>query len=85
MSIGVEAMRSGAFDCLEKPIYDASLVNAIARAADLAIGAPSTRRDSPANPYPHEREIFVLITSGPAEQTGGRGVTERTINADCAT
>ena len=87
MSIGVEAMRSGAFDCLEKPLDDAALLNAIARASDLSRNrrAEHARRLELKKRHqtltPREREVFVLITSGLLNKQVGAelGATERTI------
>jgi len=87
MSIGVQAMREGAIDCLEKPIDDATLLNAIRRGHDLArIGrAEHIRRialgELERTLTPREHEVFALITSGLLNKQVGAelGPTEQTI------
>ena len=46
ISIGVQAMRDGAIDCLEKPIDDQTLLKAIGRGADLAQKARGMRAET---------------------------------------
>jgi FixJ family two-component response regulator len=87
MSIGVRAMREGAIDCLEKPIDDATLLNAMRRGTDLArIGrAEHMRRVELAELErtltPREHEVFALITNGLLNKQVGAelGPTEQTI------
>jgi len=70
MSLGVQAMRDGAVDCLEKPIDEAALLNAIRRGTDLARirRARHLRRlelkERERTLSPREHEVFALITSG---------------------
>jgi len=87
MSIGVQAMRDGAVDCLEKPIDDRALLRAIRYGANLSRLKRSVhlrrlellKRESTLTP--REREVFALITSGLLnKQVGAKlGPTERTI------
>lgn len=87
MSIGVQAMREGAVDCLAKPIDDQALVNAIRRGADLSRVKRAEhlqrleldKRESTLTP--REREVFALITSGLLNKQVGAilGPTEQTI------
>jgi len=87
MSIGVQAMRDGAVDCLEKPIDDRALLRAIRHGANLSRLKRSVhlrrlellKRESTLTP--REREVFALITSGLLnKQVGAKlGPTERTI------
>jgi FixJ family two-component response regulator len=87
MSIGVQAMREGAIDCLEKPIDDAALLNAMRRGTDLARvrRAEHMRRieleELERTLTPREDEVFTLITSGLLnKQVGAKlGPTEQTI------
>jgi FixJ family two-component response regulator len=70
MSTGVRAMREGAVDCLQKPIDDQTLLQAMVRAADLSCANRAThlwrlelqRRESSLTR--REREVFGLITAG---------------------
>jgi two-component system, LuxR family, response regulator FixJ len=87
MTIGVQALREGAIDCLEKPIDDEALLNAIRRGTKLSRiqRAEHLRRlqlKQRANTLtPREREVFALITSGLLNKQAGAklGATERTI------
>jgi two-component system, LuxR family, response regulator FixJ len=89
LSLGMQAMREGAVDFLEKPINDQALLRAIIRGADLtrkrrAEHSQRTqlerRRDSLT---PREREVFVLVTAGLLNKQAGAelGTTERTVKA----
>jgi two-component system, LuxR family, response regulator FixJ len=70
MSTGVRAMHEGAADCLQKPIDDYTLLQAIVRAADLSRSNRAThllrleleKRESSLTP--RERQVFGLITAG---------------------
>ena len=70
MSIGVEAMNNGAFDCLEKPIDDPVLLKVIepgAAQARLKLSEHSRRLELKTRECtltPREREVFALITAG---------------------
>jgi FixJ family two-component response regulator len=87
ISIGVQAMREGAVDCLEKPIDDQTLLNSIKRATGLY----RTRRAEDMQRLElrqregtltrREHEVFGLITSGLLNKQVGAtlGATERTI------
>ncbi len=87
LSTGVQAMREGAIDCLEKPIDDQTLINSIRSAADLS----RMRRAEDLQRFdlqqreltltPREHEVFILITNGLLNKQVGAtlGATERTI------
>jgi FixJ family two-component response regulator len=87
ISIGVQAMREGAVDCLEKPIDDQTLLNSIKRATDLyrTRRAEDIRRlelrQREGTLTRREHEVFGLITSGLLNKQVGAtlGATERTI------
>jgi two-component system, LuxR family, response regulator FixJ len=87
ISIGVQAMREGAVDCLEKPIDDQTLLKSIGRATDLyrAKRAEDRQRlelqEREGTLTPREHEVFGLITSGLLNKQVGAtlGATERTI------
>jgi two-component system, LuxR family, response regulator FixJ len=87
ISIGVQAMREGAVDCLEKPIDDQSLLNSIRSAIDLYRSKSAEAlqrlelRQREATLTPREHEVFGLITSGLLNKQVGAtlGTTERTI------
>jgi len=70
LSIGVQAMREGAVDCLEKPIDDRALLKALTSAAELSRSRRaeySWRQElekRKTSLTPREREVFALITSG---------------------
>ena len=86
-STGVQAMREGAFDCLEKPIDEQTLLNAIAHATDLYRRKRLEDRqrlrlqEREETLTPREHEVFGLITSGLLNKQVGAtlGATERTI------
>ena len=87
MSTGVQAMREGALDCVEKPIDDSTLINSIARGVESSRAQRSEhmrrleleRRQ--ASLTPRERQTFALITAGLLnKQVGGQlGPSEGTI------
>jgi FixJ family two-component response regulator len=87
MLIGVQAMREGAVDCLEKPFDDDALLNAITRGIDLSRRKRAEHLRSlelkarQATLTPREREVFALITSGMLNKQVGAelGPTEQTI------
>jgi FixJ family two-component response regulator len=87
ISIGVQAMRDGAIDCLEKPIDDQTLLKAIERGADLSRKkrAECERRlellERRETLTPREREVFALVTGGLLNKQVGAtlGATERTV------
>ena len=70
LSTGVRAMREGAADCLQKPIDDQTLLQAVARAADLSCSSRATHlwrlelEKRERSLTPREREVFRLITAG---------------------
>jgi FixJ family two-component response regulator len=89
LSLGIQAMRKGAVDFLEKPVDDQVLLDSIARGAGLsrnrrAEHAKRTqleeRQDSLTS---RERETFTLITTGLLNKQVGAelGTTERTVKA----
>jgi two-component system, LuxR family, response regulator FixJ len=89
LSLGMHAMRKGAFDFIEKPIDDEALLTAIIRAAALS----RERRIEEARRIElerrlqtltrREREVFLLVTAGLLNKQVGAemGTTERTIKA----
>lgn len=87
ISIGVQAMREGAVDCLEKPIDEQALLNSIRRATDLyrTKRAEDQQRlelqQHESTLTPREHEAFGLITGGLLNKQVGatQGATERTI------
>ena len=87
MSIGVQAMREGAVDCLNKPVDDAALLNAVRRGADLGRMRRAEHmrllelKEREKTLTPREHQVFALITSGLLnKQVGAQlGPAERTI------
>lgn len=87
ISIGVQAMREGAIDCLPKPIDEQALFNAIRRGTDLyriKLAEDQQRLDLEARANtltPREHEVFGLVTTGLLNKQVGAvlGATERTI------
>ena len=89
LSLGMQAMRKGAVDFLEKPVDDRALLSSIARGADLSrrrraersrlIDLEERRRSLTSR----EREVFALITSGLLNKqvASELGTTERTVKA----
>jgi FixJ family two-component response regulator len=87
LSLGMQAMREGAVDFLEKPVDEAALLTSITRGAKLSrarraehlrrIGLEKLHRTL----TPREREVFALITTGLLNKQVGAelGATERTI------
>ena len=89
LSLGMHAMRKGAVDFLEKPVDDRSLLNSIARGADLsrkrrAEQFERTRLEELRRSLTsREREVFTLITIGLLNKqvAAELGTTERTVKA----
>ncbi len=89
LSVGMQAMRQGAIDFLEKPVDDEALLEAIGRGADLSrklrasAGEHSQLSARCESLTPREHEVFVLITKGLLNKQAGAelGTTERTIKA----
>jgi FixJ family two-component response regulator len=87
LTLGVQAMREGAVDCLEKPIDDASLLWAVKRGVELfrLNRTDYLRRMELAKREetltPREREVFGLITSGMLNKQVGAelGPSEQTV------
>ena len=87
VSGAVQVMREGAVDCLEKPIDDQKLLNAVTRASELSRRkrvehskrVELQRREKSLTP--REREVFALVTAGLLNKQVGAelGATERTI------
>jgi FixJ family two-component response regulator len=89
LSLGMQAMRKGAVDFLEKPVDDHALLSSIARGADLSrrrraersrlIDLEERRRSLTSR----EREVFALITLGLLNKqvASELGTTERTVKA----
>jgi len=89
LSLGMQAMRKGAVDFLEKPVDDRALLSSITRGADLSRRRRAERsRLSELEELHHsltsrEREVFALITSGLLNKqvASELGTTERTVKA----
>jgi two-component system, LuxR family, response regulator FixJ len=89
MSIGVQAMREGAVDCLAKPLNDEALLNAVGRGIELSRIRRADRlrvldlEKREKTLTPREHEVFALITSGMLNKQAGAklGSTERTVKA----
>lgn len=87
IAIGVQAMREGAVDCIQKPIDEQALFNAIGRATDLYRSKRAHHqqrlelRQREGTLTPREHEVFGLIASGLLNKQVGAslGTTERTI------
>ncbi len=87
MSIGVQAMRAGALDCLEKPFDDQSLLRVIAQGVGLSRLRRSEHHqrleleERERSLTPREREVFGLITAGLLNKQVGAelGPSESTI------
>lgn len=87
LSLGMQAMRDGAVDFLEKPVDEEALLTSITRGAkrSRARRAEQLRRAGLEKRHhtltPREREVFVLITTGLLNKQVGAelGATERTI------
>jgi two-component system, LuxR family, response regulator FixJ len=87
MSIGVEAMRQGAIDCMEKPLDQEALTRAILRGTNfsrtkrLAHQRHLELRKREDSLTPREREIFTLIATGMLNKQIGYqlGPTEWTV------
>jgi len=87
LSLGVQAMREGAVDCLEKPIDEAALLSAIRRGINLfrlnrvayLQRIELTKRQETLTP--RESEVFVLIASGMLNKQIGAelGPSEQTV------
>jgi FixJ family two-component response regulator len=89
LSIGMQAMRSGAVDFLEKPVDDEALIRSVTKGVQLT----NKRRTEHARRVelemrvatltPREREVFALITTGLLNKQVGTqlGTTERTVKA----
>lgn len=89
LSLGMQAMRKGAVDFLEKPVDDRVLLSSIARGADLSRRRRAERsrlielEELHHSLTSREREVFALITSGLLNKqvASELGTTERTIKA----
>ena len=89
LSIGMQAMRKGAVDFLEKPVDDRALLSSIARGAELSRRRRAERsrlielEERQRSLTSREREVFGLITSGLLnKQVASKlGTTERTVKA----
>jgi FixJ family two-component response regulator len=87
LAVGVEAMKRGAVDVLEKPIDDDAILNAIARAVALSRvqRARSVRRLDLEARFkslpPRQRQVFTLITAGLLNKqvAAEMRITERTV------
>jgi FixJ family two-component response regulator len=89
LSLGMQAMRKGAVDFLEKPVDDRVLLSSIARGADLSRRRRAERyrfielEELHRSLTSREREVFALITSGLLNKqvASELGTTERTVKA----
>ena len=89
LSLGMQAMRKGAVDFLEKPVDDRALLSSIARGAELSRRRRAERSRLIELEGRHrsltlrEREVFALITSGLLNKqvASELGTTERTVKA----
>jgi FixJ family two-component response regulator len=89
LSLGMQAMRKGAVDFLEKPVDDRALLSSIARGADLSRRRRAERsrlielEERHRSLTSREREVFALITSGLLNKqvASELGTTERTVKA----
>ena len=89
LSLGMQAMRKGAVDFLEKPIDDRALLSSITRGAQRSRErrAEQFRRiefeEHERSLTSREREVFALITTGLLNKqvASELGTTERTIKA----
>jgi len=87
LALGVEAMKRGAVDVLEKPVGDTTILNAIARGVTLSRAERernARRRDLEARfkSLPaRQREVFRLVTSGMLNKqvAAELRITERTV------
>jgi len=87
MSIGVQAMKDGAVDCLEKPIEGRALLEAIRRGTSLSRVKRSEHmrcvelKKRECTLTPREREVFALITAGLLNKQAGAdlGSAEHTV------
>jgi len=87
LSVGVEAMKRGAVDFLEKPLSETALLNAIVRALDRhrRLRAQQAERTSLSARFqsltPREREVFNLIVTGLLNKQVGAelGTSEKTV------
>jgi len=89
LSLGMQAMRRGAVDFLEKPVDDQALLSSIARGADLSRRRRAEQlqrielEDLQRSLTSREREVFGLVTDGLLNKQVGTelGTTERTVKA----
>jgi FixJ family two-component response regulator len=87
LTVGVQAMREGAIDCLEKPLDDGALLRAVARGIELfrvnrAAYLQRTELERRKKTLtPRECEVFALITSGMLNKQVGAelGPSEQTV------
>jgi FixJ family two-component response regulator len=84
---GVQAMKGGAIDFLEKPVRAGVLIDVLARALERDRGERAAQaeiaklQERARLLTPREREVFALVVTGiPNKQIGGElGATEKTI------
>ncbi len=89
LSLGMQAMRKGAVDFLEKPVDDQALLSSIARGAHLSRRRRAEQFERTElevlqrSLTAREREVFALITTGLLNKQVGAelGTTERTVKA----
>lgn len=85
--LAVRAMRAGAFDFLEKPFADGTLLSSIALALEKASArstgqrAAETARAALATLTQREREVMALLATGNTSKEIGRalGISDRTV------
>lgn len=89
LAIGVQAMRRGATDFLQKPVDDETLFDAIRHAVEVSRGRRTAEAEHKElqrrydTLTPREREVFALITRGLLNKqvAAELGAAERTIKA----
>jgi len=89
LALGMQAMRQGAVDFLEKPVDDEALLASIRRGANLSRKQRAEQMQRielekrQTTLTPREREVFLLITTGLLNKQVGvvLGATERTVKA----
>lgn len=85
--LAVRAMRAGAFDFLEKPFAEETLLTSISQALEKASARSSGQRAADAaraaltGLTPREREVMALLAAGHTSKAIGRtlGISDRTV------
>jgi FixJ family two-component response regulator len=87
LSLGIQAMRGGAVNFLEKPVNDEQLLTSVAQGVEFSRARRAKEEERARIELlhhrltPREREVFILITKGLLNKQVGAalGATERTI------